>query len=124
MINGRLWPHTERLYYAVGDTVRMRLINAGAAVHPMHLHASRFNVDSRGDEREDDVYPPGSSARMVVTERLTPGRTFALTWQPSRAGNWLFHCHDNGHPDHGGRWTARLRLQPGHRATTATMRSR
>jgi FtsP/CotA-like multicopper oxidase with cupredoxin domain len=101
-INGRSWPHTERLSYAVGATVRMRLINTGAAVHPMHLHGFYFNVDSRGDEREDIVFPAGSSRRLVVTERLASGRTFALTWNPTRPGNWLFHCHDNVHLDHGG----------------------
>src|SRR4029453_11134863 len=97
VINGRSWPHTERLTYQVGDSVRMRLINAGAAVHPMHLHGFYFNVDSRGDERQDTVFPPGSSPHMVVTERLAPTRTFALTWKPARPGNWLFHCHDNAH---------------------------
>jgi FtsP/CotA-like multicopper oxidase with cupredoxin domain len=80
----------------------MRLINAGATVHPMHLHGFYFNVDSRGDERSDTVYPHGSSPRLVVTERMTPGTTFALTWKPTRPGNWLFHCHDNVHLDHGG----------------------
>jgi FtsP/CotA-like multicopper oxidase with cupredoxin domain len=97
VINGRSWPHTERLAYKVGDTVRMRLINAGAAVHPMHLHGFYFKVDSRGDERADTVFSRGSSARMAVTERLVPGRTFSLTWKPTRPGNWLFHCHDNAH---------------------------
>jgi FtsP/CotA-like multicopper oxidase with cupredoxin domain len=97
VINGRSWPHTERLAYKVGDTVRMRLINAGAAVHPMHLHGFYFKVDSRGDERADTVFAPGSSPRMAVTERLAPGRTFSLTWKPTRPGNWLFHCHDNVH---------------------------
>ena len=41
--------------------------------------------------------PAGSSPRMVVTERLPAGRTFSLTWKPTRPGNWLFHCHDNVH---------------------------
>ncbi len=102
VINGRSWPHTERLAYRVGDTVRMRLINAGAAVHPMHLHGFYFNVDSRGNEAENTVYPAGSSPHLVVTERLTPGLTFSLTWKPTRPGNWLFHCHDNVHLDYGG----------------------
>ena len=97
VINGRSWPHTERLTYKVGETVHMRVINAGPAVHPMHLHGFYFNVDSRGDERADTVFPRGSSARMVVTERLPGGRTFSLTWKPTRPGNWLFHCHDNVH---------------------------
>ena len=97
VVNGRSWPHTERLTYQVGDSVRMRVINAGAAVHPMHLHGFYFNVDSRGDEREDTVFPAGSSPHLVVTERLASGRTFTLTWKPTRPGNWLFHCHDNSH---------------------------
>ncbi len=97
VMNGKAWPNTERLSYAVGDTVRMRLINAGQAVHPMHLHGFYFRVDSRGDERVDTLFAPNASPRMVVTERLTPGRTFSLTWMPTRAGNWLFHCHDNVH---------------------------
>ena len=101
VINGRSWPNTERLAYKVGDTVRMRLINAGAAVHPMHLHGFYFNVDSRGDESSDTIFGAGSTPRMVVTERLAPGRTFALTWKPTRPGNWLFHCHDNAHLERG-----------------------
>jgi FtsP/CotA-like multicopper oxidase with cupredoxin domain len=97
VMNGKSWPNTERLSYQVGDSVRIRLINAGAAVHPMHLHGFYFNVDSRGDERIDTIFPPGSSPHMVVTERLAPARTFSLTWVPTRPGNWLFHCHDNLH---------------------------
>lgn len=97
VMNGKSWPNTERLTYQVGDSVRMRLINAGGAVHPMHLHGFYFNVDSRGDERTDNIFGPGSSPRLVVTERLAPGGTFSLTWVPTRPGNWLFHCHDNLH---------------------------
>ena len=102
VINGRSWPHTERLTYRVGDSVRMRVINAGDATHPMHLHGFYFNVDSRGDERHDVLFAAGSSPRLVVTERLAPGGTFSLTWKPTRPGNWLFHCHDNFHLLHGG----------------------
>jgi FtsP/CotA-like multicopper oxidase with cupredoxin domain len=102
VINGQSWPSTERLTYRVGETVRMRVMNLGGAVHPMHLHGFYFNVDARGTESQSVVYPPGSSPRMAVTERLAPGQTFALTWKPSRPGKWLFHCHDNVHLDYGG----------------------
>ena len=102
VINGRSWPYTERLTYRVGDSVRMRVINAGSATHPMHLHGFYFNVDSRGDERQDVISPAGSSPRLVVTERLEPGGTFSLMWKPTRPGNWLFHCHDNFHLLQGG----------------------
>ena len=95
-INGRTWPHTERLSYTVGDTVRFRVINASTAVHPMHLHGFYFDVNSRGDASTDSTLA-GATVPRVVTERTAPGRTFTMTWVPERAGNWLFHCHDNFH---------------------------
>jgi FtsP/CotA-like multicopper oxidase with cupredoxin domain len=112
VINGRSWPHTERFTYRVGDTVRMRLINAGDAVHPMHLHGFYFNVDSRGTERANTIYPTSGSPHLAVTERMAPGQTFALTWKPTRPGNWLFHCHDNVHLEHGGPFGGRRSLAP------------
>ena len=96
VMNGKAWPHTERLTYTVGDSVRFRMVNTSAAPHPMHLHGFYFNVDSRGDERADTVYA-ATSPRWAVTERAAPGRTFSLTWVPERPGNWMFHCHDNIH---------------------------
>jgi FtsP/CotA-like multicopper oxidase with cupredoxin domain len=68
----------------------------------MHLHGFYFDVDHRGDEREDHLVESTSSPHLVVTERLAQGRTFALTWRPTRSGNWLFHCHDSFHLDYGG----------------------
>ena len=115
VINGRSWPHTERLTYRVGDTVRMRIINAGAAVHPMHLHGFYFNVDSRGNEGEDTVFPPNGSPHLVVTERLPTTQTFSLTWKPTRPGNWLFHCHDNAHLERVGELDGRLLPSDSHR---------
>ncbi|HEX7018665.1 MAG TPA: multicopper oxidase domain-containing protein [Gemmatimonadaceae bacterium] len=97
VINGKSWPHTERLTYAIGDSVHIRVINAGVAAHPMHLHGFYYNVDSRGDGRSDSIFAPTSSPHLVNTERLTTGRTFSMTWVPTRAGNWLFHCHDPVH---------------------------
>ena len=101
-INGRSWPNTERLQYTVGDVVRMRVLNLSNTVHPMHLHGFYFNVDSRGTEREDTVFPPHSSPHLVVTERTVPGSTYSFTWKPTRPGNWLFHCHDTLHVTYSG----------------------
>ncbi len=92
VINGRSWPHTERLEYAVGDTVTWRVINATADMHPMHLHGTYFGVDSRGDGLRDTVYAADRRDR-AVTDLMKPGTTMRLTWSPERAGNWLFHCH-------------------------------
>jgi FtsP/CotA-like multicopper oxidase with cupredoxin domain len=95
-INGRPWPHTERLTYAVGDSVHWRIINTTPAPHPMHLHGFYFRVDARGDMARDTVYWPGQR-RMAVTELSMPGTTMALAFQPDRPGGWVFHCHLNWH---------------------------
>jgi FtsP/CotA-like multicopper oxidase with cupredoxin domain len=97
VINGKAWPNTERLAYNIGDSVHWRVINISNDVHPMHLHGFFYRVDGRGNESVDSTYPRNAPAQMVVTERITGGRTIELTWLPDRPGNWLFHCHDNFH---------------------------
>ena len=91
VINGRSWPYTDRMQYERGDTVRWRVINASAEVHPMHLHGFFFRVRRRGDGREDISY--GARGDLVNTERMLPGATMYATWVADRLGNWLFHCH-------------------------------
>ncbi len=95
-INGRPWPYTERLTYDVGDSVRWRLINASADVHPFHLHGFFFRVNARGDLQRDTVYWPDQQ-RHVVTEVMWNGTTMDMAWRPDRPGGWIFHCHFNFH---------------------------
>jgi FtsP/CotA-like multicopper oxidase with cupredoxin domain len=92
LINGLSWPHTERLTYHVGDTVKWRIVNASAEDHPLHLHGFYFDVDSLGDDTRETRFRDDQKPR-VVTQLLRPGGTLALTWTPERVGNWLFHCH-------------------------------
>jgi manganese oxidase len=91
-INGRPWPHTERMRYHLGDSIRWRVINVSPGVHPMHLHGFHFRVDARGDLERDTIFWP-AQRRLAVTERLLPGETVSLVWSPDRPGAWLFHCH-------------------------------
>ena len=91
-VNGRSWPLTERLSYPMGDTIHWRVINASPVPHPMHLHGFYFVVDSRGDGQRDTVFTP-AQRRQAVTEWMSRGTTMAMTWLPTRPGNWLFHCH-------------------------------
>jgi FtsP/CotA-like multicopper oxidase with cupredoxin domain len=92
LINGRAWPHTERLSYALGERVRWRVINLSTQVHPMHLHGFYFTVDSLGDGLRDRALDDRQRS-TVVTQLLPPGATMGMIWKPERAGNWLFHCH-------------------------------
>jgi len=91
-INGRSWPHTERLSYTVGDSVHWRVINTSVDIHPMHLHGFYYRVDARGDEAVDTTYAEADRDR-VVTDLMGIGQTLRLTWVPERDGNWAFHCH-------------------------------
>jgi FtsP/CotA-like multicopper oxidase with cupredoxin domain len=92
-INGRSWPHTERLTYALGDSVRWRVVNASSSPHPMHLHGSYYRVDAKGGMGVVDTLLPVTQRRMAATERLFPGQTMLMTWSPGTPGGWLFHCH-------------------------------
>ena len=91
-LNGKSWPHTERMIHAVGDSIRWRVINASLIPHPMHLHGFYFDVTARGDTRADTLFAR-TGIRKAVTERMTGFSTMSLVWTPERAGHWLFHCH-------------------------------
>jgi FtsP/CotA-like multicopper oxidase with cupredoxin domain len=91
-VNGRSWPHTERLEYQQGDTVRWRIINFTGRPHPMHLHGFYFSIDARGNLRREQVYPL-EERRMAVTELLEPAHSMRIAWVPAEPGNWIFHCH-------------------------------
>ncbi|MEP6508643.1 MAG: multicopper oxidase domain-containing protein [Gemmatimonadales bacterium] len=92
VVNGKSWPHTERLNYAMGDTIRWRVLNATVDPHPMHLHGAYYRVESRGNGNRDSTFAT-AMRDQVNTELLDPGSTMMMSWSPVHAGNWLFHCH-------------------------------
>ncbi|MGH7711818.1 MAG: multicopper oxidase domain-containing protein [Gemmatimonadaceae bacterium] len=95
-INGRSWPHTERISVVVGDSVRWRWINASVRPHPMHLHGFYYRIDAHGDALRDTAYTD-SARRLVVTEVMQAAQTMSMKWSPDRDGQWLFHCHIGFH---------------------------
>jgi FtsP/CotA-like multicopper oxidase with cupredoxin domain len=95
-INGLSWPHTERIDLAQDDSVRWRVINLTPVDHPMHLHGFYFRLDALGDGKRDTLFAP-DQRRMAVTELLAPQSTMAMSWSPTRPGNWIFHCHFASH---------------------------
>ncbi len=135
-INGKIWPHTERIRMAVGDSAHWRVVNFASSFHPMHLHGAYFRIDARGDWTGDTAYT-AAERRMAVTEVLRLRETMTIAWSPDRAGNWLFHCHDAFHVAHAQEtdlpvvapiWAAQLRgdtsrptIPPHHAPDTATI---
>src|SRR5262249_29284126 len=92
VINGKSWPHTERLTYDVGQPVLWRWINTSFFDHPMHLHGAYFRVIGTGDGAVD-VALGTEKQRLAVTERMPVGGTMTIAPLLDREGRWLFHCH-------------------------------
>jgi FtsP/CotA-like multicopper oxidase with cupredoxin domain len=96
-INGKSWPHTERIVHTIGDSIHWRWVNTTPRPHPMHLHGYYFDVQARGSQVRDTIYDR-ASWRSVVTETLFRHETMSVAWQPPHhPGNWLFHCHLSFH---------------------------
>ncbi|MBA2353039.1 MAG: multicopper oxidase domain-containing protein [Acidobacteria bacterium] len=95
-INGRSWPHTERLEMPFGEAATWRVINGTVGAHPMHLHGTFYTVESVGDGARDTAYGT-AERRLVTTEEMLPGSTMMMRWVPDRVGKWLFHCHILAH---------------------------
>jgi len=91
-INGLSWPHTERLTYTAGDTIRWRWVNPSDSPHPMHLHGFYFDVTHRGSWAADTAFAT-RDVPHVVTQRPMPGDAYEMIWVPEEPGNWLMHCH-------------------------------
>ncbi len=91
-INGKSWPYTQKFVYELGKQVRWRWINATNEPHALHLHGFFYNIDSFNRGGKIEKYAPGAGP-LAVTQRIAQGETFDMSWSPSRAGQWLFHCH-------------------------------
>jgi FtsP/CotA-like multicopper oxidase with cupredoxin domain len=96
LINGKSYPHTERLVADVGVTERWHVINASGRPHPMHLHGFYYRVLRKGNLQSSTTYTEEDRVE-VVTQTLRGRQTMELEWTPTREGEWLFHCHLSFH---------------------------
>jgi FtsP/CotA-like multicopper oxidase with cupredoxin domain len=91
-INGKSWPHTERLSFSQGDTVHWRWLNLSASAHAMHMHGFYYHVGALGDGKQmqsfSETMPP-----LIVTQFVPVGGTFDMSFLAEHPGKWLFHCH-------------------------------
>lgn len=88
MINGKSYPMTEPLMIRRGENIRVRLINAGAMPHFMHLHGHDFW----------QVCYDGSPLAVPVrmnTVPVYPGSTTDIVVQGTNPGMWHFHDHSD-----------------------------
>jgi multicopper oxidase len=81
-INGKAYPNGDPMEVHQGETVRIRLENASAMPHPMHLHGHFFRV---GNVMKD------------TTIVWTHSKRVELDFMANNSGSWLFHCHNLYH---------------------------
>ena len=91
-INGKGFPATEPIVARLGDTVRVRYLNEGLQIHPMHLHGIAQEVIAK------DGYPlpqPYTADTIMVA----PGERLDVLVRATEPGTWAFHCHILNHAE-------------------------
>ncbi len=86
-VNGKSYPYTPNLFIKKGESIRVRLINAGNEEHYLHLHGHDFWLVC------DDGLPV-PQPRQMNTLRLSPGKTLDIIVEGKNRGIWTFHDHD------------------------------
>ncbi|MFQ6546928.1 multicopper oxidase family protein [Aestuariibius sp. 2305UL40-4] len=75
-------PEEPLIEAALGETVRVRMINDTAWPHAMHLHGHHF--------RQLRADGPGPLRDTILMQR---GETVEVAFVADNPGDWLFHCH-------------------------------
>ena len=94
-LNGISYPGTGVIAVELGAVLRLRLVNAGAQAHFMHLHGHSFLVTHK------DGAPLAEPLEMD-TVALGPGERADLIVRANNPGEWPFHCHSPPHQTNGG----------------------
>jgi manganese oxidase len=84
-INGKGFPATQPKVVKLGTKLRMRFMNEGAMIHPMHLHGMPMTVFAR------DGYP--QTPFKCDTLNIGPGERWDAIIDCNNPGTWAFHCH-------------------------------
>ena len=85
-INGKGFPATEPIVAKQGQQVRIRYMNEGLQIHPMHLHGMPQLVVAK-----DGWTLPTSHLEDTVL--VAPGERIDVIVDASEIGTWAFHCH-------------------------------
>src|SRR5262245_27903786 len=85
-INGRAFVGNTPVHHArVGDLVQWDVLAIGDEFHTFHVHGHRWLRDGVPED----------------TRTIGPAESFAVRWREDVPGEWLYHCHVEGHMEHG-----------------------
>lgn len=85
-INGKGFPATEPIVAKLGQTVRIRFMNEGMMIHPMHLHGMHMTVIAKDGWMQPQPW-------KCDTLNVAPGERWDVLVKCNNPGTWAFHCH-------------------------------
>jgi FtsP/CotA-like multicopper oxidase with cupredoxin domain len=85
-VNGKGFPATEPIVARLGQKVRIRFMNEGMMIHPMHLHGMHMTVIDK------DGWPQPAPWKCD-TLNVAPGERWDVIVNCTSPGVWAFHCH-------------------------------
>jgi FtsP/CotA-like multicopper oxidase with cupredoxin domain len=85
-LNGKSFPATEPIVAKLGQTVRIRFMNEGMMIHPMHLHGMHMTVIAKDGWDQPAPW-------KCDTLNIAPGERWDVLVRATNPGTWAFHCH-------------------------------
>ncbi len=85
-INGKAFPATQPIVAKKGDRIRIRYMNEGLMIHPMHLHGMYQQVIAKDGAKLPAPY-------LADTLNVAPGERYDVIVDCQEPGVWAFHCH-------------------------------
>ncbi len=91
-LNGKGFPYTQPIIAKLGEKVRIRYMNEGLMIHPMHLHGLEQLVFAADGWNLPNPY-------YCDTLNIAPGQRWDVIVVAHTAGVWAFHCHILNHAE-------------------------
>lgn len=91
-LNGKSFPSTQPILAKQGDRIRIRYMNEGLQIHPMHLHGMYQTVIMKDGAPIPIPY-------LVDTLLVGPGERYDVLVDCQESGVWAFHCHILAHAE-------------------------
>lgn len=91
-MNGKGFPATAPIEVRQGETFRIRYMNEGLQIHPMHLHG----LPQRVVAKDGHLLP---RTHLEDTVLVAPGERVDVVVEATERGTWAFHCHVLNHAE-------------------------
>lgn len=91
-LNGKSFPATRPIVVKRGQRFRIRYMNEGQIIHPMHLHGLTQLVIAKDGRTLAQPY-------AVDTLNVAPGERYDVLVIADQPGTWALHCHILSHAE-------------------------